>query len=149
MAGKSAKFETDFLKMIFNGLPITNVDSTGGSTSWWLGLHTADPGDLGSTANEGGYTAYTRVATDRSTGATGWSVTSGTSNTPASVSPNSTISFPKELTTSTGTFGWFSVFPSSTAAGSSALYSGTITPTIDFGLNITPQLTSGSSITED
>jgi hypothetical protein len=149
MAGKSAKFETDFLKMVFNGVPITNIDSSGGSTSLWIALQTADPGDLGSTANEGGYTAYTRVQTDRSTGASGWSVTSGTSNVVATVSPVSTISFPKELTTSTGTFGWFSVYPSSSAAGSSALYSGTIAPTIDFGLNITPQLTSGSSITED
>jgi len=149
MAGKSAKFETDVLAHIFNGTPIPNLDTSGGTTSLWLGLHTADPGDLGSTANEGGYAGYARVATDRSTGASGWSLTSGSSNTPATVSPNAPINFAQNVSTSTGTFGWFSVFPSSNAAGSSALYSGVLTPNINFGQNVTPQVTTGSSITED
>lgn len=50
--------EYDWLRQIFNGVAITNIDATGGTTLLWLGLHTADPGDAGSTANEGGYTAY-------------------------------------------------------------------------------------------
>lgn len=35
------------------------------------------------------------------------------------------------------------------AQASSAIYTGTISPTINFGSGVTPQLTTGSSITED
>jgi len=150
MAGKSDKFEYDVLRLIFNGVALPNLGTTSGTTSLWIGLHTADPGDAGSTANEGGYNEYTRVATDRSTAASGWAITSGTSNAVASASPVGTINFPQSVaTTSTGTFGWFSVFPSSNAQGSSAIYSGTVAPVINFSQGVTPQVTTASSITED
>ena len=149
MAGKTDKFEYDVGKLIFNGVAITNVCATAGTTSWWLGLMTADPTEAGSTANEGGYTAYTRVPTDRSTQGTspfGWSVSSGTV---MSASPTGTLSFPQVATTSTGTFTHFMLFPSSAAQASSGLYFGTVTPNINFSQNVTPQLTTSSSITED
>jgi hypothetical protein len=149
MAGKLDKFEYDFVKMVFNGTPITNVCSSGGSTSWWLALCTADPGDAGSTANEGGYAAYTRIQTDRSTASTGWSVTSGTSSLTAGASPTSVLGFPQVATTSTGTFTHFVLYPSSNAQASSGLYGGTVSPNINFSQNVTPQLTTGSTITED
>jgi hypothetical protein len=152
MAGKIDKFEFDLVKNIFNGTAITNVCATGGSTSWWLGLMTADPTDSGSTANEGGYAAYARVQTDRSTQGTspfGWAVSSGTGASVASASPTGTVSFPQCATTSTGTFTHFMLFPSSAAQASSGLYGGTISPNINFGQNVTPQLTTSSSITED
>lgn len=149
MAGKTDKFEYDFVKLVFNGSAISNVAATAGTTSWWLGLMTADPTEAGSTANEGGYTAYTRVQTDRSTQATtpyGWAVSSGTVGT---ASPVGTLSFPAVGTTSTGTFTHFMLFPSSAAQASSGLYFGTVTPNINFSNGVTPQLTTGSAITED
>jgi len=138
--------EYDWLRHIFNAVAISNLNTSGGSTLLWLGLHTADPGDAGSTAVEGGYTAYTRISVDRSTA--GWAVTSGTSNAVATVAPVATISFPQVATTSTGTFTHGTVYTSSAISSSGGLYNGTITPNINFSQNVTPQLTTGSSITE-
>ena len=152
MAGKSDKFEFDFLKLIANGTAITNVCSSGGSTSLWVGLMTSDPGDAGSTAAEGGYTGYTRVQTDRSTqGSTpyGWAASSGTGAANATMSPVGNLDFPQNATTSTGTFTHFGLFPSSDAQASSGLYYGTLSPNINFAQNVTPRITTGSSITED
>jgi len=148
MAGKNDAFEHSFMLHIFNGTAITNWNTTGGTTTVWVGLHTADPGDAGSTANEGGYTAYTRVSSQRAV-ASGWTVTSGTSSAVASASPTAALSFPQVATTTTGTFSYFSVFPSSNAAGSAAIYSGAISPVINWSQNTTPSITTASSITED
>lgn len=146
---KTDKFEYDFLRLTFNGVAVANIAATAGTTSLWIGLHTADPGDAGSTASEGGYTEYTRLKTDRSTGAsTGWGITSGTSAASASASPLANLDFPQSLSTSTGTFPYMSVNPSSNSAGDAALYTGTVTPNINWGQNVTPRLTTGSSITE-
>lgn len=147
MAGKSDAFEYDFMRMTFNGTAITNISATGGTTQLWLAFCTADPGDAGSTAAEGGYAQYVRVATQRSTA--GWSVTSGTSAAMASASPVAAISAPQNTSTSTGTFTHASIYPSSSSVGSAALYTGAITPNINFSQNVTPQLTTASSITED
>ena len=147
MAGKSDAFEYDFLRQTFNGTAISNWSSTGGTTTIWLGLHTADPTDAGSTAAEGGYSQYTRASVARTT--LGFAVSSGTGASVATVSPVAAISFPQNTSTSTGTFSYFSVYPSSSAAGSAAVYIGTISPTINFSQNVTPSLTTGSSITED
>ena len=146
MAGKTNKFEYDLMRLVFNGVAITNWAATGGSTSLWLGLHTADPGDAASTAAEGGYSAYTRVKTDRSSVAsTGWSVSSG--STAATVAPLTAIDFP-QCTGTTGTFTHASVWPSSNAQASSAIYVGTLSPNVNFAEGVTPRITTGSSITE-
>lgn len=150
MAGKSDTLEYDILRLIFNGVAITSLAATGGTTGLWLGLHTADPGDACSTAAEGGYAAYTRVKTDRSSASsTGWSVTSGTSNTKATAAPVTNIDFPQVATTSTGTYTHASVWMSSNAGSSGCLYFGTVSPNINFSQNVTPRLTTASSITED
>jgi hypothetical protein len=146
---KSDTFEYQVERLIFNGVAISTLAATAGTTQLWMGLHTADPGDAGSTAAEGGYAQYTRVATDRSSGAGGWVVTSGTSNANASASPVGTISFPQNTSTSTGTFTHGSVWMSSNISSSGLIYSGTLTPSINFSQNVTPQITTGSSITED
>lgn len=147
MSGKSDTYEYDFLRMTFAGKPITNISATAGTTVVWVGLHTVDPGDAGSTANEGGYAAYTRVAVDRSTA--GWTVTSGTAGAVATVSPTTAIPFPQVATTSTGTFVSASVYSSSNISSSGMLYFGAITPNINFSQNVTPSITTGSSITEE
>ena len=144
---KCDKFEYDFMRSIFNGVAHTNYSATAGSTNTWLALNTADPGDSGSTANEGGYTQYARVAVARSS--TGWAITSGDSAAlPATASPVAAITFAQNLTTSTGTFTHFSLFPASDTTGPQAAYTGTVTPNINFSQNVTPSITTGSSITE-
>lgn len=151
MAGKSDVLEYALLRFVFNAVATDfSLGATAGSTSLWLGLFTADPGDAGSTANEGGYAAYTRAKTDRSSAAsTGWSVTSGTSAALPVASPVTTVSFPQNSATSTGTFTHAAVYTSSNVSATGMLYFGAISPTIAFAQNVTPQLTSGSSITEE
>ena len=150
MAGKSDTLEFGLLQLIFNGVA-TNFTpgATAGSTLIWAGLHTADPTDAGSTAAEGGYTAYARLPTERSTASTGWAVSSGTGAALPVASPTSVLSFPQVATTSTGTFSYASLWTSSNVASSGMLYYGAITPNINFSQNVTPQITTGSSITEE
>ena len=138
---KSDVFETDLLEMIFNAVAISSLDSTGGSTDLWIGLHEGDPGEAGDqTTNETAYTGYTRIATDRDAAA--WSVASG------SASPVSAITFPHATSTSTGTITYASVGLSSSGTGY-LIYSGALSPTINYGQNVTPQLSTDSAITED
>lgn len=146
---KSDTLEYDFLRLIFNGVGISSLATSAGTTTLWMGLHTADPGDAASTASEGGYTQYARTVMHRSTGSTGWAVTSGTSNTKATAAPVSNVDFPQNTSTSTGTFTHASVWLTSNASSSGCLYNGTISPNVNFSQNVTPRLTTASSITED
>ena len=150
MPGKSDTLEFHLLRLIFNGVGISSIATSVGTTSLWMGLHTADPGDACSTAAEGGYAQYTRVKTDRSSAAsTGWGVTSGTSNTKATAAPVANVDFPQNTSTSTGTFSHGSVWMTSDGGSSACLYAGTISPNVNFSQNVTPRLTTGSSITEE
>jgi hypothetical protein len=83
----SNSFENDLLLLLFNNTNIANIgDATGlrGSTaagSFYIALHTADPGETGlQNTNETTYTGYARVAVARS--GAGWTV-SGTAPTQA------------------------------------------------------------------
>lgn len=80
-------FESGLLSLIFENANYANVgDATGlrGSStagSFYISLHTADPGETGTqTTSESAYTNYARVAVARSTA--GWTV-SGTAPTQA------------------------------------------------------------------
>lgn len=147
MAGKSDTFEYDLLRLVFNGAAISSLAATAGTTDLWIGLHTIDPGDAASTANEGGYTGYARTSVDRST--SGFAVSSGTGSAKATVAPVANVDFPENTSTSTGTFTHASVWLSSNASSSGCLYTGTVSPNINWSQNVTPRLTTGSSITED
>lgn len=154
MAGKSDVYEFALGKLVFNGsaLQSTYWAATAGTTQLWVGLHTADPTDTASTAAEGGYTAYTRVPTDRSTVGTspfGWSVSSGTGAALMSAAPTGNLDFPQVATTTTGTFSFFAVYSSSAATSTQSFYVGSISPVINFSQGVTPRLTTSSSITED
>lgn len=150
MAGKSDTLEYHMLRLVFNGVAVTSLAATAGTTQLWLGLHTADPGDACSTAAEGGYAQYARVKTDRSSAAsTGWGVSSGTDATDASAAPVTNVDFPQNTSTSTGTFTHASIWMSSNASSSGCLYFGTVSPNINFSQNVTPRLTTSSSVTED
>lgn len=145
MAGKSDTFENDLLKLIYNATAIANIADNAASsplTALWAAFHTADPGETGTQGtNEGGYTQYARVSVARTT--SGFVVTNN------SVSPVAAISAPQNTSTSTGTFTHFSVGVTSASTGGKILHFGTITPNINFSQNVTPSLTTGSSITED
>jgi hypothetical protein len=150
MAGKSDTHEFDWTRLTFNGVAantMASLASTAGTTTLWMAGFSQDPTDAAALTGEGGYAAYVRVATQRSTA--GWAITSGTSAAVASVSPSAAISFPQVATTSTGTWTHAVIFTSSTIGSSGALYVGTLTPNISFGQNTTPQITTASSVTED
>lgn len=140
---KSNTFENDFLKLIFNATAIANIADNAGTsplTNLYVSLHTADPGEAGDqSTNEIAYTSYARVAVARTSG--GWTITAN------SVSPAAAINFPAG-TGGTGTATHFGVGTDASGTGK-LLYSGTITPNIVTGAGITPQLTSGSTISEE
>lgn len=84
--------ETDLLNLLFNNTNWANLgDATGlrGATtagSFYISLHTADPGEAGTqTTSEATYTGYARVAVARTSG--GWTVSGNT------VSNTATITF--------------------------------------------------------
>ena len=88
---------------------------------------------------------------DRSTqGSTpyGWAVTSNATTDPAGASPVGNLDFPENTSTSTGTFTHAVVYIASDSSADDQLYYGTISPNINFSQNVTPRLTTGSSITE-
>jgi len=142
---KGDTFENDLLKLIFNAVAISNLADNAASapsTALWVSLHTADPGETGTQGtNETSYTGYARVSVARTTG--GWVVTNN------SVSPVSVITYGTATSTSTGTLTHFGCGLSSASTGGKILYKGTVTPNINFGQNVVPRLTTGSSITED
>ncbi len=83
-------FETTCLQHYFQNTAHANVgDATGvrGSTvagSFYISLHTADPGETGDqTTSETAYTNYARIAVARSSGA--WTVTGDTASNAAAV----------------------------------------------------------------
>lgn len=136
--------EGQLLNMLLAGKTIANISATAGSSVTWAALHTADPSSgSGQNQSEVALTAYARTSMDRSTAATGWTV-SGSG--PATASPNATISFPQLTSTSTGTATYWSVGTSSSGAGQ-IIASGTLTPNISLAQNVTPQVTTGSSVT--
>ena len=145
MAGKGDTFENDLLKLIFNQTAIANIADNAASapiTNIEVALHTSDPGDAGNqTTNEVAYTGYARVAVARTVG--GWTVTNN------SVSPVSIISFPQRSDAGTTVVAThWSAGTAHTSTGK-ILYSGTVTPNISISQNVTPQLTTASTVTED
>lgn len=95
-------FETALLNLIFANANAANVgDATGlrGSTtagSFYISLHTADPGEAGTqTTSEATYTSYARVAVARS--GAGWTVSGNNAsnaaiiNFPAATAGTNTI----------------------------------------------------------
>lgn len=141
-AGKSTTFSNDLLKLTFNGTAITSLADNAASspaTNLYLSLHTADPGASGNqTTSEIAYTSYARVAVARTS--SGFTVSTNT------VTLTSTMSFPAG-TGGSGTATYWAVGTASTGTGK-ILYSGAISPSIVTGSGVTPQLTTGTTITE-
>jgi hypothetical protein len=142
---KGNTFENDLMKLIFQAAAIANIaDNAAGSplTNLYVSLHTADPGETGDqTTSETAYPSYARVAVARS--GSGWTVTNN------SVSPAATVAFAQSTSGTQGNpITHFGIGTASSGAGK-LLYSGTVTPNITMAEGVTPQLTTGSTITED
>lgn len=100
----SNTFENSLALLLFNNTNIANFgDATGirGSTtagSFWLALHTADPGEAGSAVtNEAAYTGYVRVAVARS--GSGFSVSASVTSLVAAASFVTSIAGANEVET--------------------------------------------------
>lgn len=144
---KGSTFEQDMLALSLSGKPISSWAATLGTTSLWVALHSSDPSSgTGQDQGEFSLAGYARVKTDRSTGSSGWTVPTAVSG-PATAQPVAPITFPQLTSTSTGTATFFSVGHSSSGTGK-IYYSGTVSPNISMAQNVTPQLTTTSSITE-
>lgn len=143
---KGNTFENDLLKLIFQGVAIADIaenDATSPLTAYWLGLHTADPGEAGDqTTNETAYTGYARKSINRASGAGGFTVTAN------SVSPTDDVDFDPCTASPGGNLTHFSLGTASSGAGK-ILYKGTLTPNVVMGVGVIPRFKNTSTITED
>lgn len=136
--------ENSLLLLLFNNTNFANVgDATGlrGSTtagSFYIALHTADPGEAGDqTTSEATYTGYARVAVARSSG--GFTV-SGTA--PTQVTNAGTVAFPA-CTGGSNTLTYFSVGVASSGA-SVIVASGALTASLAVSSGITPSFAASA-----
>lgn len=146
---KSDTFENDLLLLLFNNTAIANIGDAGGlratvtAGTFWVSLHTADPGETGTAVtSETAYTNYVRVSVNRASGAGGFTVTNN------SVSPASNIDFAECGATPGGPITHFGIVNTASGAGK-LLYSGTVTPNITMAAGVIPRLKTTSTITED
>jgi hypothetical protein len=142
MAAKGATFNNDLLKLIFNGTAIADIaedDTSSPLTNLYVSLHTGTlTASSNQTTTEAAYTDYARVAVARTSG--GWTVSTNT------VVPAATISFPA-ASGGSETETYFGIGTASSGTGK-LLYWGPISPTIAVSTGVTPQLTTGTTITE-
>jgi hypothetical protein len=149
VAAKSAEYEYYVLAGFLTGTAFPQIWDNAASSAYtatWVALHTGDPTASGhqgtNELSPATYTGYARVSVARSTA--GWAV----STSAGGASPVAAISFPQITSTSTAVASYFSVGLTSASTDGIIGYSGTITPNINIGLNVTARLTTGSSITE-
>ena len=90
---KINSFESSSLALFFNNVSLPGIGdavgivSSSSSGSFWVSLHTADPGETGTqSTSEAAYTGYTRTAVSRSV--EGWTVSGST------VYNSSSVTFP-------------------------------------------------------
>jgi hypothetical protein len=146
MAGeKGATFCDDLLKLVFNATAIANLADNAASsplTNLYLSLHTADPTASGNqTSSEASYTGYARVAVARTSG--GFTVSG------SSVTLTSLTAFPACTAGALPgqTIAYFGVGTASSGSGK-LLYAGPVTPNQNVANGVTPELTTGTTITE-
>ena len=136
--------ESDVLNLLLAAKAIANIADNAAAaplTVTWISLHTADPSSGTQATSELAVTGYLRTSVARTTA--GWTV-SGSG--PASASPVAAINFPLCTSTSTGTVTNWSIGASSAGAGK-LIAQGTLSPSIQISQNVTPQITTGSSVT--
>ncbi|MBN9444395.1 hypothetical protein [Bosea sp. (in: a-proteobacteria)] len=141
---KSNAFENDWLKLIFNAVPIPGIADNASETplaSLYVSLHTDDPGEAGDQGtSEISYDEYARVAVSRSEA--GWTVTGN------SVSPVEHIEFAKMTAGVGGPATHWGIGIASTGAGK-LLYSGPFDEEMPVIAGIVPRIMNTSTVTED
>jgi hypothetical protein len=142
MAAKTTAYCTSILALLLNATAVANVADNAASsplTQIYLSLHTSSPGVSGNqTTNEAAYTSYARTAIARSSA--GFTCAAGVATL------TSAVNFP----TATGgseTETYAGVGSASSGAGV-LYYFGPLSPTIAVSNGVTPQLTTGTTITE-
>lgn len=138
-------FEGDLLNLFLCAKAISNIADNAASspsTATWSSLHTADPSSGTQGTSELSVTGYARTAVVRSTA--GFTVTG---SGPATASPVSAITFPQCTSTSTATVTHWGIGLSSASTSGKLLACGTVSPNINISQNVTPQLTTASSVT--
>lgn len=92
--------ETAILELIFKATTWANVAINATSspvTSYYISLHTADPGETGSqTTSETGYTGYARLAVTRD--GTGWTVSGNSASNAAQLTFGQCTATPDTIT---------------------------------------------------
>lgn len=133
-------FETALLTLYFNNTDHANVGDAAGiqnsatAGSFYISLHTADPGEAGSqTTSEATYTSYARVAVARS--GAGWTVSG------ANASNAAAINFPA-ATGGTNTITHFGIGSDSSGAGN-LFFKGALTSSLAVSSGITPSFAIG------
>lgn len=125
--------ETDILTYIFD----TTAPGWAANGSFWVALHTADPGEAGTaTTSEATYTDYARVAVSRTTGFT----VSGNSVENAAL-----IQFPQSGGSGVDCT-HFSVVTTASGAGQ-IIVRGALSATLPTGSGIQPQFAAGDLTT--
>jgi hypothetical protein len=142
MGAKTTALSSAILALLLNATTYANVAqnaSVAPLTSLYLSLHTASPGASGSqTTSEATYTGYARQAINRNS--SGFTVATG------SATLTSSVSFPV-CTAVSETETYFGLGESLSGAGA-LWYFGPISPTIAVSPGVTPQLTTGTTISE-
>jgi hypothetical protein len=140
---KTDTFENDVLKLLLLGTAIPNIaDNAAASplTQFWLSLHASDPGEAANqTTNEIVYPGYARVAVARS--ASGFNVVGGTATLVA------IASFP-QASGGTTTVTHCGIGTAATGTGK-LLYKGPVSPNLGVAAGVTPQLGTGTTLTEE
>lgn len=133
-------FETALLTLYFNNTDHANIGDAGGlqnsaaAGSFYISLHTADPGETGDQeTNEGNYTGYARVAVARS--AAGWTIAG------ANVSNAAAITF-GACTAGDDTVTHFGIGSAATGAGN-LFFKGALAATRIISAGITPSFAIG------
>jgi hypothetical protein len=121
--------ETEILTYIFD----TTAPAWAANGSFWVALHTADPGEAGTaTTSEASYTSYARVAVSRTTGFT----VSGNTVENAAL-----IQFPQSGGSGTDCT-HFSIVTTASGAGQIILR-GALAATVPTGSGVQPQFAAG------
>ena len=133
--------EAALLDLLFLNVDWANIGDAAGlqnsatAGSFYISLHTADPGEAGSqTTNEVAYTSYARVAVARSGG--GWTRSVST------VSNTALVQFP-QATGGTATATHFGIGTDASGAGN-LLLKGALNSSLSISNGIQPQFAAGA-----
>lgn len=133
--------EQALLDLVFLNADWANIGDASGlqnsatAGSFYVSLHTADPGEAGSqTTSEASYTSYARIAVARTSG--GWTRTSST------ISNTALVQF-DQCTGGSNTITHFGIGTASSGTGN-LIFKGALTSSLSVSTGIQPQLAAGA-----